>query len=269
MRRARVIHQGKIQLATVDIDSDLLVLANGIRVGFNDVTWLPPIEPRTTFALGLNYDDHAAELSFKAPEKPLIFLKSPTAFVGHKGASVCPPDVHQMHFECELAVVIGREGRRIRQERAYDFVAGYTVANDYALREYLENFYRPNLRVKNRDHCTPLGPWMVDASDIVDPMALNLRSFVNGELVQQGNTRDMIFSIPAIIEYLSDFMTLSPGDVILTGTPKGVRFVKPGDIVVTEIDGIGQLVNEIVGEVTLASGEPISAERKETCRTAS
>lgn len=266
MRRARVDYQGQIQSATVDVGSDLLILADGSRVGFNDVIWLPPIEPRTTFALGLNYGDHAAELSFKAPEKPLVFLKSQAAFIGHKGTSVCPSDVHQMHFECELAVVIGREGRRIRQEHAYDFVAGYTVANDYALREYLENFYRPNLRVKNRDGCTPLGPWIVDAFDVVDPMALNLRSFVNGELVQQGNTRDMIYSIPAIIEYLSDFMTLSPGDMILTGTPKGVRFVKPGDIVVTEIDGIGRLVNAIAGEVELVSS---AAERKTTCHIAS
>jgi 5-oxopent-3-ene-1,2,5-tricarboxylate decarboxylase/2-hydroxyhepta-2,4-diene-1,7-dioate isomerase len=153
-----------------------------------------------------------------------------------------------MHFECELAVVIGRQGRRISRGDAYDYVQGYTIANDYAIREYLENYYRPNLRVKNRDFCTPLGPWVVDTSDIADPMNLGLRSFVNGEMMQEGNTKDMIFGIPDLIEYLSGFMTLQPRDLILTGTPRGVRFLKPGDEVVTEIDQIGRLANTIVRE---------------------
>jgi 5-oxopent-3-ene-1,2,5-tricarboxylate decarboxylase/2-hydroxyhepta-2,4-diene-1,7-dioate isomerase len=153
-----------------------------------------------------------------------------------------------MHFECELAAVIGRKGRRIRRAEAYEYVQGYTIANDYAIREYLENYYRPNLRVKNRDFCTPLGPWIVDAADISNPMELGLRSFVNGEMVQDGNTKDMIFGIPELIEYLSEFMTLQPGDLILTGTPNGVRFLQPGDEVVTEIDEIGRLANTIVQE---------------------
>lgn len=153
-----------------------------------------------------------------------------------------------MHSECELAVLIGRQGRRISQTQAYEYVAGYTIANDYAFREYLENFYRPNLRVKSRDLSTPLGPWLVDVADIADPMNLNLRTLVNGEVVQQGNTHDMINSISAIIEYLSEFMTLSPGDLILTGTPKGIQFVTPGDEVVTEIEQVGSLTNTIIAE---------------------
>jgi 5-oxopent-3-ene-1,2,5-tricarboxylate decarboxylase/2-hydroxyhepta-2,4-diene-1,7-dioate isomerase len=251
VKRARVAYHGAVHSAIPASDETGLLLANGEVVPFDEVTWLPPLEPRTIFALGLNYRGHAAELSFKTPDKPLVFLKGPDAFVGHNGASPCPADVRQMHCECELAVVIGREARRVRRPHAYDFVAGYTIANDYALREYLEDFYRPNLRVKNRDHCTPIGPWIVDAADIANPMALNLRSYVNGELVQQGNTSDMIFSIPEIVEYLSDFMTLSPGDVILTGTPSGVRFVQPGDKVVTEIESIGSLANTIVREVPM------------------
>ncbi|MBL8487485.1 MAG: fumarylacetoacetate hydrolase family protein, partial [Rhodocyclaceae bacterium] len=138
--------------------------------------------------------------------------------------------------------------RRVPRAEAYAYVAGYTVANDYAVRDYLENYYRPNLRVKNRDGCTPLGPWLVDAADVPDPMALRLTSTVNGRLVQQGNTRDMIFDIPFLIEYLSAFMTLAPGDVILTGTPEGLVDVQPGDEVVTEIEGIGRLVNFIAGD---------------------
>ena len=127
-------------------------------------------------------------------------------------------------------------------------VAGYTVANDYAIRDYLENWYRPNLRVKNRDGATALGPWFVDAADIGDTVHLPLRTLVNGKVTQQGNTRDLVHDIPDLIAYLSAFMTLDTGDVILTGTPEGVVDVKAGDEVVCEIDGIGRLVNTIVGD---------------------
>ena len=248
MKRARVVYRGSVQTAVAAETERTLRLADGQRIGFDDVEWLPPVEARTIFALGLNYADHAGELNFKAPTKPLVFLKGPNALVGHNGESPCPAGVRQMHAECELAVVIGRQGRRIRQSQAYDHVAGYTIANDYAIREYLENYYRPNLRVKNRDSCTPLGPWVVDASDIPDPMALGLRTFVNGEKMQGGHAKDIIFSIPALIEYLSDFMTLYPGDLILTGTPQGIAYVRAGDEVVTEIDQIGRLVNRVILE---------------------
>jgi 5-oxopent-3-ene-1,2,5-tricarboxylate decarboxylase/2-hydroxyhepta-2,4-diene-1,7-dioate isomerase len=150
-----------------------------------------------------------------------------------------------MHYECELAVVIGKTAKKVRRGDACDFVAGYTVANDYAIRDYLENWYRPNLRVKNRDTCTPIGPFLVDAKDVPDPMALALRTTVNGKITQQGNTKDMIFDVPFLIEYFSAFMTLQPGDLILTGTPDGVVDCQPGDAIVTEIDGIGALVNTI------------------------
>ncbi|MEJ8816284.1 fumarylacetoacetate hydrolase family protein, partial [Variovorax ureilyticus] len=119
------------------------------------------------------------------------------------------------------------------------------VANDYAIRDYLENWYRPNLRVKNRDTCTPIGPWLVDAKDVADPMSLALSTTVNGKVTQSGNTKDMIFDVPFLIEYFSSFMTLSPGDLILTGTPDGVVDCRPGDVIVTEIEHIGALVNTI------------------------
>jgi 5-oxopent-3-ene-1,2,5-tricarboxylate decarboxylase / 2-hydroxyhepta-2,4-diene-1,7-dioate isomerase len=153
-----------------------------------------------------------------------------------------------MHYECELAVVIGRTARQVQRADALRHVAGYTVCNDYAIRDYLENWYRPNLRVKNRDTCTVLGPWLVDAAEVPEPHALNLRTLVNGKVTQRGNTADMVNDIPALIEYLSGFMTLQAGDVILTGTPDGVVNVDVGDEVVTEIDTIGRLVNTIVGD---------------------
>jgi 5-oxopent-3-ene-1,2,5-tricarboxylate decarboxylase/2-hydroxyhepta-2,4-diene-1,7-dioate isomerase len=153
-----------------------------------------------------------------------------------------------MHYECELAVVIGRKAKQVSRARALEHVAGYCIANDYAIRDYLENWYRPNLRVKNRDGATVLGPWLVDAADVADPGNLGLRTFVNGKLTQQGNTRDLIYDIPYLIEYLSAFMTLVPGDVILTGTPEGVVNVAPGDVVACEIDGLGRLVNTIAAD---------------------
>ncbi len=127
-------------------------------------------------------------------------------------------------------------------------MAGYCIANDYAVRDYLENWYRPNLRAKNRDGATVLGPWLVDAGDVAQPANLDLRTYVNGKLTQHGNTRDLIFDIPYLIEYLSSFMTLNPGDVILTGTPEGVVNVMPGDEVICEIDGLGRLANTIVAD---------------------
>ncbi|WP_047984417.1 fumarylacetoacetate hydrolase family protein [Ornithinibacillus californiensis] len=246
MKHARVACFGAIHEAT--LADGKLKLSDGRLVDEKEVTWLPPVEPGTIFALGLNYADHASEISFKAPEEPLVFLKGPNTLVGHDGETRRPRDVEMMHYECELAVVIGKKARNVRREDAYDYVSGYTVANDYAIRNYLENYYRPNLAVKNRDTLTPIGPWFVDKDDISDPMNLKLYTYVNGELKQEGCTKDMVFDIPFLIEYLSSFMTLNENDIILTGTPKGTVNVVEGDEVVVEIEGIGALKNTIVGD---------------------
>lgn len=260
MKHARVAYAGALHEATPHEagsaagqngtqDEPMLRLADGRVVAEDAVVWLPPFEVGTIIALGLNYADHAKELAFAAKqEEPLVFLKGPGALVGHRGQTRRPNGVDFMHYECELAVVIGRPARRVSQADAMAHVAGYSVANDYAIRDYLENWYRPNLRVKNRDGATVLGPWLVDAADIGDEVHLPLRTKVNGRVTQQGNTRDLVFDIPFLIEYLSAFMTLSAGDVILTGTPEGVVDVKPGDEVVCEIDGVGSLLNTIVGD---------------------
>jgi 5-oxopent-3-ene-1,2,5-tricarboxylate decarboxylase/2-hydroxyhepta-2,4-diene-1,7-dioate isomerase len=247
MKHARVAYAGAIHSA-VERDGQLL-LADGRLVPQDAVVWLPPLQPvpqaRTILALGLNYADHAKELEFKAPEEPLVFIKGEATLIGHRAFTRRPAGVKFMHYECELTVVIGKAARRVKRDDAYDFVRGYTVANDYAIRDYLENWYRPNLRVKNRDTCTPLGPWLVDAADVANPMALDLQTTVNGNVTQRGNTRDMIFDVPFLIEYFSSFMTLQPGDLILTGTPDGVVDCQPGDVVVTQIDGLGALINTI------------------------
>jgi 5-oxopent-3-ene-1,2,5-tricarboxylate decarboxylase/2-hydroxyhepta-2,4-diene-1,7-dioate isomerase len=246
MKSARVAYAGGIHYAISQ--NGCLRLPDGRVVAEDAVVWLPPVQPGTVFALGLNYADHAKELAFKAPDEPLLFLKGPHSLCGHLGKTRRPQGVTYMHYECELAVVIGKTARRVSAANAYDYVAGYTVANDYAIRDYLENYYRPNFRVKSRDFATPIGPYLVDPADVGDPMNLQLRTLVNGQVTQEGNTRDMIFDIRALIVYLSEFMTLLPGDIILTGTPEGLADVKPGDEVVTEIEGIGSLKNTIIGD---------------------
>lgn len=250
MKRARVAYGGAIHDATAVGDG--LRLADGREVAETDVVWLPPLapleRPRTILALGLNYADHAKELAFKAPDEPLVFMKSESALIGHRGHTRRPAGVAFMHYECELVVVIGRRARRVKREHALDHVAGYTVANDYAIRDYLENYYRPNFRVKNRDGGTPIGPWLVDAADVPDPMNLRLATTVNGVQTQSGSTKDMVFDIPFLIEYFTAFMTLDAGDLILTGTPEGLADTKPGDEVVTEIEHVGRLVNFVVAE---------------------
>ena len=249
MRRARIAHKGAVSWAEVPENGDVLRLANGEIVAARDVQWLAPVTPGATiFALGLNYADHRKELGFKTQDPPLIFLKGPNALVGHLGETARPADANQMHPECELVAIIGRPVRNVRAEDALKCVSGYTIACDYAIREYLENYYRPNLAVKNRDATTPLGPWVVDAADIPDPQSLRLRTSVNGKIVQDGSTADMILGVAGLIAYLSETMTLSPGDMILTGTPQGVHFCSAGDDVACEIEGIGRLVNRLVAE---------------------
>lgn len=254
MKHARIAWAGAVHDAILqDGQLELMTPAfRGKRLDFGEVVWLPPLapmpprRPRSVLALAINYADHAKELAFKPPEEPLAFPKSDASFIGHRASTVRPLDATNMHYECELAVVMGREARRVKKGDAYDFVRGYAVANDYAIRDYLENWYRPNLRVKNRDTCTPIGPWLVDAADIADPMKLALKTTVNGQVTQQGTTADMVFDIPTLIEYFTSFMTLYPGDVILTGTPDGVVDCPAGSHVVCEIEGIGALENTIV-----------------------
>jgi 5-oxopent-3-ene-1,2,5-tricarboxylate decarboxylase/2-hydroxyhepta-2,4-diene-1,7-dioate isomerase len=249
MKRARIVDDGAVLWVEVSPDETSLGLPGGKKLAAKDAQWLAPVTPGATiFALGLNYADHRKELGFKAKEAPLIFLKGPNSLVGHKGRTARPADANQMHPECELVAIIGKPARSVAANDALDYVSGYTIACDYAIREYLENYYRPNLAVKNRDATTPLGPWIADAGDIADPQTLRLRTTVNGSVVQEGSTADMILTIAELIAYLSETMTLLPGDMILSGTPQGVHFCAAGDEVACEIEGIGRLVNRLVAE---------------------
>jgi 5-oxopent-3-ene-1,2,5-tricarboxylate decarboxylase/2-hydroxyhepta-2,4-diene-1,7-dioate isomerase len=248
MKRARLYHRGRDIWGVVSDDGSSITLPDGTCLDAATANWLPPVTPgAAVYALGLNFADHNKELGF-APklENPLIFMKGGNCFVGNNGDTPRPADANQMHPECELVAIIGRPARNVSREEALACVSGYTVANDYAIREYLENYYRPNARVKNRDATTPIGPWIVDAEDVPDPQALRMTTRVNDTLVQDGTTSDMILDVAGLIAYLSSVTTLMPGDMILTGTPQGVHFCAAGDTVVCEIEGIGRLVNNLV-----------------------
>lgn len=248
MRRARVLHNGIELDITID-EHDQLRTENGELLNEADISWLCPVkEPGTIFALGLNYADHASELAFAPPTEPLVFLKGANTLTGHKQPAYRPDNIAFMHYECELVAVIGKAGKHIKREDALAHVAGYTLCNDFAIRDYLENYYRPNLRVKSRDSLCPIGPWIVDAADLPDTSSLQLTTHVNGELTQQGTTADMIFDLPFLIEHLSATLTLQPGDMIATGTPKGLKDMQPGDTVVCAIEGVGALETRIVSE---------------------
>lgn len=157
---------------------------------------MPSGESRDDFCPCLNYADHASELAFEPPKEPLVFLKGGNTLTGHLQPSYRPDDIEFMHYECELVAIIGKSGKNIKREEALDYVAGYTICNDYAIRDYLENYYRPNLRVKSRDSLCPIGPWIVDTADIADVSNLALETRVNGELTQQARPRyDFRYSV--------------------------------------------------------------------------
>lgn len=254
MRIARFVAAGRIHTGTVT-DGGMPVDAAGRSYAADAVTWLPPVVPPKVVGLALNFADHAAELNkvdlpdeLAAPPVPALFFKPLTSLTGHHAPIVYPTGAQYMHYEGELAVVIGRSGRKVRQGDAMDYVKGYTIANDVTVRDFVQNFYRPPVKAKGFDSFGPLGPWMVTADELGDPTNVTIRTFVNNELRQQGNTHNLIHTIPAIIEYISAFMTLEENDVLLTGTPQGISAIHPGDIVRIEIDRIGALENRVVAD---------------------
>ncbi|MCL1478411.1 MULTISPECIES: fumarylacetoacetate hydrolase family protein [unclassified Marinobacter] len=252
MRHARIILDGRELDISIDANDKITTTggeALDVALNSDKFTWLPPVkQPGTIFALGLNYADHATELAFEPPKEPLVFIKHANTLTGHKQISYRPDGIDYQHYECELVAVIGKTGKNIKREDALDYVAGYTVCNDFAIRDYLENYYRPNLRVKSRDSLLPMGPWIVDTADVPDANNLRLLTEVNGRITQDGSTKDMIFDIPFLIEYLSKIMTLNPGDMIATGTPHGVADMQPGDTVACSIENICSLETKIVSE---------------------
>ena len=208
-----------------------------------DVRLLAPVIPRSkVVGIGKNYAAHAAEMGGDVPAEPLMFLKPNTSVVGPGDPVFYPRQTLDLHYEGELAVVIGRICRDVAPERVADVVHGYTVGNDVTARD-LQKSDVQFTRAKGFDSFCPLGPWIETALDTSD---LKVTTHLNGELVQDGSTKDMVFDVPALVSYVSSVMTLLPGDVILTGTPQGVGPMKVGDEVEVTVAGIGSLTNKVV-----------------------
>jgi len=244
MRLARFAVNGRICEGRVREDGRL-VATDGQVYAAEDVVWLPPVVPGKVIGLALNYADHAAELKMESPPEPALFFKPPSSLVGHGATVVYPAGVEYMHYEVELAVVIGRRCRHVSPKEAHGVIAGYTIGNDVTVRDFVADFYRPPIRAKGYDTFGPVGPALVTPDEIADPSALELRAYVNGELRQKGNSSQMVRPVPELIAFISMIMTLEPGDMIWTGTPKGISHVYPGDVMRLEIDGLGALENQV------------------------
>ncbi|KJV01318.1 fumarylacetoacetate hydrolase family protein [Rhodococcus sp. PML026] len=209
-----------------------------------DVRLLAPILASKVIAIGKNYAAHAAEMGGEAPETPVIFIKPNTSIVGPGAAIVLPPSSNEVHYEGELAIVIGRPCKEVPASKAYDVVLGYTVANDVSARDHQKHDGQWT-RAKGHDTFCPLGPWIETS---LDPSDLEIKTEVDGVVKQQSRTSLLLHDIPKIIEWVSAVMTLLPGDVILTGTPEGVGPITDGDSVSITVEGIGTLTNPVAAK---------------------
>jgi 2-keto-4-pentenoate hydratase/2-oxohepta-3-ene-1,7-dioic acid hydratase in catechol pathway len=224
------------------------------HLALENASLLAPIpRPGKIVAIGRNYADHAAETGGKSSENPRIIAKLPSSVTGPGSVVHRPAGVTKLDYEIELAVVIGKRTKLVSRARALDAVAGYTIINDVSAREFQFDVSPTQTTfAKSMDEFCPMGPWILTADEIADPQNLKLQLHVNGELLQDGNTHDMIFDVAQLIEYISRYMTLEPGDIVSTGTPAGVgafrkppRWLLPGDRVRLEIERIGVLEHAI------------------------
>jgi 2-keto-4-pentenoate hydratase/2-oxohepta-3-ene-1,7-dioic acid hydratase in catechol pathway len=255
----QVAKKAEKYVAAKTADEEKKLARAGVLLKSSQAKIISPIpwSKKNVVMLGINYREHVDEgararaLDIKYPEWPVFFTKPATSLIGHLGRVINHKITDKLDWEVELAVVMGKKGRDIPKDKAYDYVFGYTVCLDMTARE-LQRQHGQWFKGKSLDTFCPLGPWIVHKSALPNPQQLRLVCRVNGEVMQDGNTRDMIFDIPTIIESLSGGMTLEAGDIISTGTPSGVGFarvppvyLKPGDKVEGEVEGIGTLQVEI------------------------
>jgi 2-keto-4-pentenoate hydratase/2-oxohepta-3-ene-1,7-dioic acid hydratase in catechol pathway len=251
-----------IRSGAAGLDRVQRALREGPQLPLSEISLLAPTPRliRNVFCLGWNYAEHSRETAqmrgrqAKIPKRPVFFTKATTTVNGPYGDIPVDPRVSEQNdWEVELGVIIGRGGKNIPRQRALEHIFGYTVINDVSARDVQSAHGKQFFKGKSLDGYCPMGPWVVTPEEIAEPHALDLTCRVNGVLKQKGNTRDMVFDIPSIIDWLSLGMTLLPGDVIATGTPAGVGFartppeyLKPGDIVECTVEGIGTLCNRVV-----------------------
>ncbi len=225
----RILHRGEVYEGFFEVEGGK-VIVDGYEI--EDYRFLPPVKPTKIVCIGLNYIDHAEELRMDIPEEPIIFLKPPSAVIGHEDHIILP-DVGRVDYEGEIAVVIGRRCKNVRKEDAMDYVLGYTCFNDVTARD-LQRKDGQWTRSKSFDTFAPLGPYIV--TEI--PEVLFIETRLNGKVVQKSDTSNLIFDIPTLIEFVSSIMTLERGDVIATGTPKGVGSLRSGDVIEVDVNGL-------------------------------
>lgn len=232
-------------------------LPNAVTVPVASAKLHAPIhDPQKVVCVGLNYRDHAIESKMPIPKEPVLFSKFPSSLIGHGEAIVLPKVSTKVDYEAELVIVVGKRGRHIPEANAMDYVAGYAVGHDVSARDWqLEKDGKQWMIGKTFDTFAPIGPVLVTKDEVPDVHKLGIRLRLNGKTVQNSNTEQMIFSVAQIIAYISVVFTLEPGDLIFTGTPPGIGhaltpplYLKPGDVAEVEIDGLGTLVNPVVGE---------------------
>ncbi|MFI5685512.1 fumarylacetoacetate hydrolase family protein [Streptomyces sp. NPDC051636] len=227
----------------VTVDGDELVAGDGRRVPTGEARHLPPVVPSKVIAVHLNHRSRVDEFRIELPDTPTYFHKPTSALNSHRGAIVRPEGCKWLNYEGEVAIVIGKTARNIAPAEAGEYIAGYTIANDYGLHDFRDTDAGSMLRVKGSDTLCPLGPGLVTDWDF---HGKRLRTYVNGEVVQDGSTDEMKWDMHYLVADIARTITLYPGDVLLSGTPANSRPVRPGDIVEVEVEGLGRLTNHVV-----------------------
>ena len=237
----RVLLEGSAVLT--ERHGDVLVARDGREIAIDDAIHLPPSEPTKIVAVHLNYDSRTKEFMTRLPPAPTYFHKPTTALNSHRGAIVRPAGCKWLNYEGEIAIVIGRTCRNVSPQEAGDYIAGYSVANDYGLHDFRDTDAGSMLRVKGSDTLCPVGPGLVTDWDF---RGKQIRTLVNGEVKQDGNTDEMEWDMHYLVADIARTITLLPGDMLLSGTPANSRPVQPGDVVEVEVEGLGRLTNHIV-----------------------
>lgn len=231
--------------------------ADAVRIPAENARFLPPIpRPDKILCIGLNYRDHALEGGRPIPTEPVLFAKFPNTLIGHEQQIVLPKVSQKVDYEAELVVVIGKRGRHISEAQAFDYVAGYTIGHDVSGRDWQFRGEEKQWTIgKTFDTFAPTGPVLVTKDEVADPHNLRIQLRLNGQTLQNSSTKEFIFGVPALLAFVSQVITLEPGDLIFTGTPPGVGvarkppiFLKPGDVTEVEIEGLGILRNTCVAE---------------------
>jgi 5-oxopent-3-ene-1,2,5-tricarboxylate decarboxylase/2-hydroxyhepta-2,4-diene-1,7-dioate isomerase len=258
METRRILLDG--EPAEVTRQGNVLVTSDGRQVPIDDATHLAPVQPSKIVCIHLNYESRVKEFLASLPPAPTYFHKPVTALNSHGGDVVRPPRCRFLNYEGEIAIVIGRECRHVGPDEAGEFIAGYTVANDFGLHDFRDTDAGSMLRVKGSDTLCPLGPGLVTEWDF---HGKRIRTLVNGDVEQEGNTDEMMWDMQYLVADIARTITLIPGDVILSGTPANSRPVQPGDVVEVEVEGLGTLRNRIVeGEVPIR--EDVGAQPSES-----